>query len=697
MVSRVLTVGDGDLSFSLALSRAFGEALQTTATTWLTCEELCSRYESAGSTREELLSSGVCVLHRVDACNLQLAELGCAASPFDVVIFNFPHLGDVAEDCHSPASEHVKQHQALLAHFLHSASSVTSEVHLTLCGEQASLWDLHGAAERLGWKESRRYAPIAVEDFAVGRLASLVAVPAEPTWRCRRKWRNGSLGFVHWASRYGYEHRRHESEQLMNIGNCTTFVFQTSDAGKAPCTLADAHAVQHQCKICGQECQDGETLAQHLLLPASPAASAQIQVCQRCSKAFSSQRALQQHVASCGSIQAKAAKEKDLKQGNGYVGDAGMGLVVSVDVVVELEGERLLHFARQMDTLRKHLSTKSSAKRAIEGGELTLNGERVEESRKLHPGDVVRLRLNKAREIQESTVARARAVKLVTLNYGGRKLTADSALDAGSAVAWQVIRSVCPDGVAIVWKPSGMRSLGSHAGTLQTSLPWLPELQDSFNPFHVSPTPLSRLEIGCSGLSLVALNEPVRSELYQYLLAGCVTHVFKALVHGRAGSEGETRMLNWRGATWKTPHAEEEFEKESFPEQEGDSEVSEGTRGKEDARVSECVASEPPSQVCLHVVSVQSVGASEAVMSTIELSTASACGRCCGSLCYLMRMHGTPVVGDMLARSARTGGQSQRRNILGGGKRKLQIECVGIMARTRERGCFLDVCISRTG
>lgn len=436
----------------------------------------------------------------------------------------------------------------------------------------------------------------------MGRLASLVAVPAEPTWRCRRKWRNGSLGFVHWASRYGYEHRRHESEQLMNIGNCTTFVFQTSDAGKAPCTLADAHAVQHQCKICGQECQDGETLAQHLLLPASPAASAQIQVCQRCSKAFSSQRALQQHVASCGSIQAKAAKEKDLKQGNGYVGDAGMGLVVSVDVVVELEGERLLHFARQMDTLRKHLSTKSSAKRAIEGGELTLNGERVEESRKLHPGDVVRLRLNKAREIQESTVARARAVKLVTLNYGGRKLTADSALDAGSAVAWQVIRSVCPDGVAIVWKPSGMRSLGSHAGTLQTSLPWLPELQDSFNPFHVSPTPLSRLEIGCSGLSLVALNEPVRSELYQYLLAGCVTHVFKALVHGRAGSEGETRMLNWRGATWKTPHAEEEFEKESFPEQEGDSEVSEGTRGKEDARVSECVASEPPSQVCLHVV-----------------------------------------------------------------------------------------------
>ena len=151
---RVLTVGDGDLSFSLALVRAFD--IQVVATTWLSAEDLVQRYRSAAGTRDELLERGMPVLHEVDACNLQkLPELGYV-NPFDVAMFNFPHLGDVAVDCHRPDSEHVRKHVALLSHFLDSARSVACEVHITLCGEQAALWDLHGSAERLGWLEHRR-------------------------------------------------------------------------------------------------------------------------------------------------------------------------------------------------------------------------------------------------------------------------------------------------------------------------------------------------------------------------------------------------------------------------------------------------------------------------------------------------------------------------------------------------------------
>lgn len=117
MGKRLLTVGDGDLSFSLALSRAFN--VHIIATTWLSAEELLERYKSAAETRDELLQRGVVVLHEVDACHLEkLKEMG----PVDVAIFNFPHLGDVGADCHRPESEHVQRHVMLLSHFLHSAT-----------------------------------------------------------------------------------------------------------------------------------------------------------------------------------------------------------------------------------------------------------------------------------------------------------------------------------------------------------------------------------------------------------------------------------------------------------------------------------------------------------------------------------------------------------------------------------------------
>ena len=46
---RVLTVGDGDLSYSLALQRAFGETIQLTATVLPTADELAATYSSAAA------------------------------------------------------------------------------------------------------------------------------------------------------------------------------------------------------------------------------------------------------------------------------------------------------------------------------------------------------------------------------------------------------------------------------------------------------------------------------------------------------------------------------------------------------------------------------------------------------------------------------------------------------------------------
>ena len=66
-----------------------------------------------------------------------------------------------------------------------------------------------------------------------------------------------------------------------------------------------------------------------------------------------------------------------------------------------------------------------------------------------------------------------------------------------------------------------MRSLGQHAGTLQASLHLVPEMRTR----NLVPIPLSRLEIGCSGLSLDALTEKIRVELQEKLVTEGIYHV----------------------------------------------------------------------------------------------------------------------------------------------------------------------------
>ena len=391
-------------------------------------------------------------------------------------------------------------------------------------------------------------------EFTSGSLAGLSPAPTDASWRCRRKWRNGSLGFVHWASSYGYEHRRHEGEQVMNISNCTTYVFvqkvsksQLVNLADIPLHRGDASSEecdQQRCSVCRQRFADAEAFKLHLQAPALPSStsSALSHQCQQCSRVFQSERALEQHTSSCATrTKGQKSQGKASHEHSGYgIHESGETDLVSPSFVVEVDGERLWHFVRQHVALRKYLPSKAAAKRAISSGELTLNGQHVEESRVLHPGDQVQLCLNKGREAYDAAAARAKLVRLVVLHYDGRILIGNSEISSTTA-PWRVLRSLCPPAVAVVWKPSGMRSLGKHAGTLETSLPQLSEM-----PRHLQPCPLSRLEIGCSGVSLVALTDQMQLELKERLLSGEVFHVFRALVHGLAGSPGEIQRLDLR-------------------------------------------------------------------------------------------------------------------------------------------------------
>ena len=103
---RVLTVGDGDLSYSLALARCFGSQIELTATTLLATEaELTATYSRAAAILAELLERGVTVRFGVDATALS-SDLG----PQDDIAFAHPHLGHADRG----DAAHARRHTCLL-------------------------------------------------------------------------------------------------------------------------------------------------------------------------------------------------------------------------------------------------------------------------------------------------------------------------------------------------------------------------------------------------------------------------------------------------------------------------------------------------------------------------------------------------------------------------------------------------------
>ena len=205
---RVLIVGDGDLSYSLALQRAFGSVIELTATVLPSAQELVATYANAAANAAELEGCGAAVRYGVDATALTSAELptgGAASGLYDDVVFNYPHLGDsgLADE-----AAHARRHSVLIAHFLHEAAALLrpgGRAHLTLSGKQRTTWSVEAAAVRHGLTLAQAREPTAPAAFWLEREPPHhVAAPPRPEWAARRKYRSGTLGTVHWLTRRGH-------------------------------------------------------------------------------------------------------------------------------------------------------------------------------------------------------------------------------------------------------------------------------------------------------------------------------------------------------------------------------------------------------------------------------------------------------------------------------------------------------------
>ncbi|KAL3657901.1 hypothetical protein V7S43_017100 [Phytophthora oleae] len=109
---RILVVGDGDFSFSLALAVFLG-GRNLVATCYDSKLDLKEKYTNALLNCDALETAGAEVHFDVDATHLEKQNWLNKAQPFQSIVFNFPHLGGATE-------EDVANNQKLLRDFFYS-------------------------------------------------------------------------------------------------------------------------------------------------------------------------------------------------------------------------------------------------------------------------------------------------------------------------------------------------------------------------------------------------------------------------------------------------------------------------------------------------------------------------------------------------------------------------------------------------
>ncbi|KAL4166607.1 hypothetical protein KRP22_013862 [Phytophthora ramorum] len=271
---RVLTVGDGNFSYSLALAKAHksGEhdTLQLTATSYDSYDELVAKYPECKRICAQLQELGATVLHRVDATNLReslVAAGGHRELKFHSVVFNHPHCGE----------ENVGRHQSLLSHFYASALEVLEEneeeedsgVLLTLAEGQSQRWEAVQRARSAGLKLHRQ-----VDDVDRDETFGLMYE--------RKRHQNGKS--FHLVTLHG-EKKQQES---------TLFIFrrQEGDEVKAAAPVA---SIEKEAKVSRKRKAESE-------LPLEFA-------CTQCERSFKSAQGLRTHVHMVHELEASAPKK----------------------------------------------------------------------------------------------------------------------------------------------------------------------------------------------------------------------------------------------------------------------------------------------------------------------------------------------------------------------------------------------------
>eukprot|EP00977_Amphora_coffeiformis_P007370 scaffold1595_cov171-Amphora_coffeaeformis.AAC.11 len=471
----VLTVGDGDLSLSLALARAYGPQISLTASTIVSNkQDLLRLYPHAGPIVQELGEERrVPIQWGVDATKLHEtwfrqrahrdddddASQQQSIVMFDLILFYHPHLGIVKDASVNAEAEQARRHECLLAHYLASAATrlkPAGKAHLCLCGTQPETWNVRKTAQRLQLSEIQPgKSTTAAPWHLVMQVPHLEACAPREGFAAPRKYRNGKQGSRHWLGKYGYCHRRTQGDLYdglaadTNVEWSVDLLFQPTENVVKPITQPILKGEKVVCPICLVESPSMEAHRRHLDAPALP-----------CDVEL---------------VKSDTMDEKIME--TAPTGNE------------ERSGVRLRKY------VQKHFGrTKAAASQLIHAGNVFVNGEAVTDS--------ARWVYNESTEVELK-------------DYKQQNIISPPI----PSIPIQTIARL--DGpIHIVWKPVGLRTKGQFPGTLENlvALQWGEAKMES----------LTRLDTGLSGLCLLyeASSDPPAP----------VRHRFTGLVLGRMAS-----------------------------------------------------------------------------------------------------------------------------------------------------------------
>lgn len=613
---RVLTVGDGDLTLSLALARAYGDQIDLTASTLDSKEELLHFYPDAVVDELQALSSNssnvkVSIRFQVDATQIHcLEEENGNPNKWDLISFHHPHLGlSTLQD----EAQHAHRHYCLLSHYLHAAKQsfrdeTTGLVHVCLCGSQPETWRLMQAAEHQGLELIRKLPTQAPfhriwehqDEGSSLSSSSFQILPALAKHAAPRRYRNGKLGTKHVLGKYGYKHRRTEggkysgSASDMNVSGSVHFVFGNAkqmSTIKSMATPSSTEGSKNICEICLSEFATPEELKVHLDAPALPmvhlTTTTALDSTDNIQGASSPQRREERqekkNPINGQQREHQLNKEQQQQQVKATI-PSSMKPDHELVVSSEYDGKRLRWFvSHEISTFsRRETDDRIKAGRVVVNGEVALDTSRI-----LSIGDTIAI-------------------------YPIADGTSTTSLGLSGVSSIEIVKRIPKHHLLVAWKPSGMRTKGMFGAT---TLEYAVSKQEGTT--YVS---LTKMDTGCLGLCV--LQESVSQVENDDSLQ--IQHVLTALVHKRAPD------------LWCDQPLQVEI-----PVQQKWGKRKRNNHGEDD--VSADVQPQSQKMESVQLACTERTSSDELQLSTVSITSTNPSS---GSLCLYLRKQGYPVVGD---------------------------------------------------
>ena len=681
---RICTVGDGDLTFSLALCRALGaEQIEHLTATVLpeTEDKLVAIYANAADSLRELREGPwrdrVDVQFGVDATNLHVpfGGTGTRAShenasslssspPYDVFMFNHPHLGtaSLAES----EKDHADRHHSLLAHYLYSASRCLPEeegggvIHLCLCGSQPTTWDVAGAAERNGleiFHQCETVGPVGEWMSFVIQTEEppLVMRPTQSGWPAPRRYRNGKLGSKHFLGRYGYRHRRTMGDayggsdaDMAVAGSVNILLRRKRDVVVAEKSLLSIKEgldrKGYSCKICNRSFETKAQLESHLQRPALPDAQS-IHRDEETGKEFSTayglktyehQKKREREEGAANSVNSRASdtaaaaatavtatEEKKPRVGSydgGQTESSPIGDVLAKSTVSADFDGKRLRWYCRQAT---EFSALVKSKKQCEY--LVKNGRVCVNGKVAHDSSRI------VRSGDQIAISASIGARCTNMEGWNDKATKDCPHPPQKGV--NILRTMNAGDVLIAMKPSGMRTAGTFSdATLEMTIS---SLMNNKKRYYS----VTKLETGCQGLCYVVSDSHLRGQNNKTDIA----YRYSALVFGHVREEWSSGAfvpvpLN-RCRRWKNNGTKNS---DRIAGSEGESEEEECYV----PQISTSPTTSEEKELFIRCLGQTTIRKTQMALSTLSIESKAEDGRLCSTISFVLRKLGHGVVND---------------------------------------------------